>query len=502
MKKAAGIAVGVVVVVGALATAGAWYTGSQVEGVLQNAVANANQQFATGALGADGKPMLHLELVSVDRQVFSSTAHLRLQVHSKEFLGDDQPAEFLFVDHIEHGPLPLSRLKSLKLLPVMVSNNVSLEPSPSSAAWFAASGNASPFRAQLDVHYGGETSGTLDALPLKGDSANGSQVFSGLHSNLNVAANGERYALTGDMANLQLNLVNADGVPVQFAAKDFTFNLGGTRGESGFYLGHNDASLGNLRVQMQGGVPFELQNMKTTSLAQEVGGQLSGEMGYDVASISLGGTPLGQWRVLFKFGKFDVQSSKSLYTLLQTQVMPQQRAAAAAGVPFRLQLSEADQQLMKTNLSRFLAAKPHMELQEFTLKTANGEGRASLSVDLAPAPLSSTTVAPAYGPSIVGAVDAKVVLNKSMLNDLGMSQARLQGATDPAAIAKQGTDFSNMVSGLAVMMQLGKVDGDSVVSELHYTAGMVDFNGQRMTAAQFVGSVLGRLGAAGGRPVN
>jgi uncharacterized protein YdgA (DUF945 family) len=500
MKKAAGIAVGVVVVVGALATVGAWYTGSQVEGVLQNAVANANQQFASSVVGADGRPMLHLELVSVDRQLFSSTAHLRLQMHSKEFLGDDQPAEFLFVDHIEHGPLPLSRLKSLKLMPVMVTNNVALEPSPSSAAWFAAAGNESPFKAQLDVHYGGDTSGTLDALPLKGDPATGGQSFSGLHSNLNVSANGERYGLTGKMADMQLNLVNADGVPVQFVAKDFTFNLGGTRGESGFYLGHNDATLGNLRVQMQGGLPFEVQGMKTTSLAQEVGGALSGEMGYDVASMSLGGTPLGQWRMLFKFGQFDVQSSRSLYQLLQTKVMPQQRAAAAAGVPFRLQLDDADQQRLKTDLSRFLAAKPHMELQEFTLKTANGEGRVNLSVDLAPAPLSSTTVAPAYGPSIVGAVDAKVVLSKAMLNDLGTTQARLQGATDPAAIARQGTDFSNMVSGLAVMMQLGKVEGDDVVSELHYAAGMVDFNGQRMTAAQFIGSVLGRVGAVGARP--
>jgi uncharacterized protein YdgA (DUF945 family) len=276
--------------------------------------------------------------------------------------------------------------------------------------------------------------------------------------------------------------------------KDLSFNLGGTRGQSGFYLGHNDAKVGSVTVQVPGVLPFQLQGVSTTSLAQEAQGLLSGEMGATIDSITLAGRPLGQLRSLFKFGQFDALASKSLYQLFQTKVAPQQQAAAAAGIPFKLQLSDADEQTMKGDITRLLAAKPHMELQELSLKTANGEGHISLAVDLMPVPLSGTAVAPTFGANLLGAVDAKLSLNKAMLNDVGVVQAKILGITDPADIAQSGKNLSDMVSGMAVMMQLGKVEGDNVISQLHYEAGMVDFNGQRMTGAQFLASVLGRFG--------
>lgn len=496
MKKAVGIAAGVIVVVGALATAGAWYTGTQLEGVLKTGVANANEQFDLGMVGADGRALMHLELVSLDRQLFSSTAHYRLQVRGQELGDESGETEFLLVDHIEHGPFPASRLKALALLPVMATSNVTLEASPSSAPWFAAAKGEMPLRSHVSVHYGGDAAGTVSFAPLEMKSARGSFSFSGLQTDLKVGANAEHYGMTGKMTALQMNLLDRDDNPSQFVLKDVSFNLGGTRGESGFYLGHNDAKLGNVRVQVPGSPPVELQGMVTTSLAQEVQGMLGGEMSYGIDAITMGDKPLGQLRSTFKFGQFDSQASKSLYRLFQTKIAPQQRAAAAAGIPFRLQLSEADQKTMNADATKLLAGKPHLELQNLSLKTANGAGAISFSLDLTPVPLSGSAVAPAFGANAIGAIDAKVALDKSMLNDLGVAQAQLQGATDPAVIALNGKNVSDMVSGMAVMMQLGKVENDTVTSELHYAAGMVDFNGQRMTAPQFLGSVLGRIGIA------
>lgn len=494
MKKAVSVVAGVVVVIGALATAGAWYTGTQLEGVLNNGVANANQQFATSMVGPDGKPILHLELLSLERHLFSSTAHYRLQVHGKAVNEDGTPSELLFVDHIEHGPLPASRLKAFKLLPVMATSNVELEPSPVTAQWFAASNNEAPLNAHISIHYGGDTTGTLNFAPLDLKMPTGTLAFSGLTADVSSGADAERYAVVGSSANLQLQGSDGQGQPVQVEFKDLSFNLGGTRGASGFYLGHNDAKVGHVAMSLPGLFPVDLQGMTTTSLTQEVQGVLSGEMTYDIDSISLGGKPLGQLRTLFKFGQFDAAASKSLYQLFQTKVAPQQQAAAAAGIPFKLQLSEADQLTMKTDATRLLNGKPHMELQNLSLKTPNGLGRISLAVDLAPVPLSGSAVAPTFGANVLGAVDAKVSLSKAMLNDLGVVQANIQGITDPAAIAQNGQNVSDMVSGMAVMMQLGKVEGDNVTSQLHYEGGMVDFNGQRMTGSQFLGTVLGRVG--------
>jgi uncharacterized protein YdgA (DUF945 family) len=494
MKKAVSIVAGVVVVVGALATAGAWYTGTQLEGVLNTGVANANQQFDTNMVGPDGKAVMHLELISLERHLFSSTAHYRLQVHG-EGLGDDgQPVDLLFVDHIEHGPLPASRLKTLNLLPVMATSNLALEPNPATAQWFAVSKDPVPLSAHISIHYGGDSAGTLNFAPLEMKSDRGSFTFSGLKADVSAGANADSYALSGLATDLVVDGKDEHGQPVHMQVKDLSFNLGGTRGQSGFYLGHNDAKVGRVTVNLPGVLPFELRGISTTSLAQEAQGLLSGEMGSNVDSISLGGKPLGQLRSLFKFGQFDAVASKSLYQLFQTKIAPQQQAAAAAGIPFKLQLDQADQQAMQGDITKLLAAKPHIELQDLSLKTSNGEGHISLAIDLAPVPLSGTAVAPTFGANLLGAVDAKVSLSKAMLNDLGVAQANIQGITDPAAIAQNGKNVSDMVSGMAVMMQLGKVEGDNVTSQLHYEGGMVDFNGQRMTGPQFLATVLGRFG--------
>ena len=123
MNKSAGVLLGIVVAIGAISAGGAWYTGTKIEGVLNNAVTNANKELQTAMAGSNGTASL--ELVSLERHTFTSTAHYRLKGEGEMF--GDKPVELLFVDHIEHGPLPFSRLVSLKWLPVMATSNYELE---------------------------------------------------------------------------------------------------------------------------------------------------------------------------------------------------------------------------------------------------------------------------------------------------------------------------------------------------------------------------------------
>jgi uncharacterized protein YdgA (DUF945 family) len=81
-----------------------------------------------------------------------------------------------------------------------------------------------------------------------------------------------------------------------------------------------------------------------------------------------------------------------------------------------------------------------------------------------------------------------------MIKDVASLQASLNGLTDPNAIAEQAQGASDMVSGMAVMTQLAKVEGENVVSNLHYANDIVDFNGQKMTVQQFFSMVTSRLG--------
>ena len=110
MKKSAGIVVGAVVAVAAIGVGGAWYTGNQLPSVLDESIKQANADMAKTlpALGLDAS----IELLSLDRQFFSSNARYRITFNGS--LDGEAPQQFELVinDRIEHGPFPLSRLKA------------------------------------------------------------------------------------------------------------------------------------------------------------------------------------------------------------------------------------------------------------------------------------------------------------------------------------------------------------------------------------------------------
>jgi uncharacterized protein YdgA (DUF945 family) len=43
------------------------------------------------------------------------------------------------------------------------------------------------------------------------------------------------------------------------------------------------------------------------------------------------------------------------------------------------------------------------------------------------------------------------------------------------------------------MLQVGKVEGDNIVSNLHYANDVVDFNGVKMSAQQFAAAMMGKV---------
>jgi uncharacterized protein YdgA (DUF945 family) len=107
MRKAVSVVAGVVIFLGLVATAGAWYTGSQVEGAVREAVVQANQQLRQRLVGQWGPA--RLEMVSMERHLFNTQVHYRLRLEGQAYRSGGEPMELLFVDQVDHGPLPISR---------------------------------------------------------------------------------------------------------------------------------------------------------------------------------------------------------------------------------------------------------------------------------------------------------------------------------------------------------------------------------------------------------
>ncbi|MGV8920815.1 MAG: YdgA family protein [Pseudomonas sp.] len=488
MSKSAKVAVGIVVAVAVLSTAGAWYTGGQLEGVLRTTIDEANHQVQTSLNGFDGSATL--ELVSIERHVFSSTAHYRMTLKSPK-LGNDN-IELLFVDNIEHGPLPFSRLKTLNLVPVMAASNYEIEKNASTEKWFALTNGATPLKGHTAIGYDRSVSGTLDVLPLDIKNQDSAFKFSGLNLMVDSSDNGDKVKVVGTLAGLNLTMPSEQG-PVTVELHNATFNTGGTKGASGFYLGHSDFKIANSMFQVAGKPPLILQDFVNTSLLQEDGGNLAAQATYDIGMINYSGQDVGAAQMLWKVGNFDVASTQALYTLYQQKIQPQQQAAALAGQPLQLHLNDADQAQLDANLLKLLAAKPHIELEKLSLKTPHGESQLHIALDLnSPGTLDQQV--PDLVKKLLSQLEAKLVISKPMIKDVASMAATINGITDPKAIEKQAQDASDTVGGMAVMTQLAKVQGDDVVSTLHYANDVVDFNDQKMTVPQFVNFISSKLG--------
>ena len=496
MNKPAVVLLGFVVAVGVVSAGGAWYTGKQLEPVLQTAIQDANKELQRSMAGVDGSVVL--ELASLERGLFSSTAHYRVKAQGS-FFGEQNPnPELLFVDHIEHGPLPFSRLVSFKWLPVMATSHYALEKNATSEKWFAAAKDVSPLKGVFNMGYNRSVNGNLELLPLEFKDDTSSVSFSGANLDIDSTAEGKKVKADGYMNSLKVAVVDANGAPfdVEFAGLTVASNV--EKSTFGFYTGQNTIELTDTKLTFgpQKAV-LTLKGFEQKDSSDIKDNNMDGRVDYKIDEIGYQGKPVGSAAMALSLKNIDVPSGLLLTKLYQDKMQPVQ-AAAAAGEPVpELQLTDAEQALVEANVNQLLAAKPHLALENLSLKTTHGESRFSLALDLAK-PASMELPPVELGKQVIALLDANLTLSKPMIADVAALQAQVSGVTDPQAIEQQSQMASDMVSGMAVGTQLATLVGSDVVSKLHYANNEVTFNGQKMTVEQFIGFVIAKVGAVSG----
>jgi uncharacterized protein YdgA (DUF945 family) len=94
-------------------------------------------------------------------------------------------------------------------------------------------------------------------------------------------------------------------------------------------------------------------------------------------------------------------------------------------------------------------------------------------------------------------LDFNLKVSKPMLVDVLTVQSQIDGQTDAKLIADQATATADMFSSMAVGSQLAKLDGNDIVTKLHYANNQVDFNGQKMTIEEFANFLMSKFAGAG-----
>ncbi|MCP1513874.1 YdgA family protein [Pseudomonas rhodesiae] len=496
MNKPAVVLLGFVVAVGVVSAGGAWYTGKQLEPVLQTAIQNANKELQTSMAGVDGS--VALELVSLERGVFSSTAHYRLKAQGSVFGEENPNPELLFVDHIEHGPLPFSRLVTLKWLPVMATSHYQLEKNATTEKWFAAAKDVSPLKGVANISYTRAVNGNVELLPLEFKDDKSSVSFSGANMNFDSTAEGQKVKADGFMNSLKVAAVDAQGAPFEAELAGLTVASNLAKSTFGFYTGQNTVELTDAKftVGVQKDV-ISLKGFEQKDSSETKDNNLAGRVDYKIDEIGYKGKPVGSAAMALSMKNVDVPAMLVLTKLYQDKLQPVQAAAAAGEPAPELQLTEAEQALAEANVNQLLVAKPQLALENLSLKTTHGESKFNLVVDLAK-PASMELPPVELGKQMVSLLDANLTLSKPMIADVSALQAQAVGLTDPKAIEQQAQMAAEMVSGTAVGAQLATLVGNDVVSKLHYANNEVTFNGQKMTVEQFIGFVMSKVGAVSG----
>ena len=488
MNKPLGVLVGIVVIAGALSTAGAWYTGTQLEGVLQTSIQEANQELESQLQGTTTQG--RIELDSLERHFFTSTAQYRVIIRDDAMGANAQPVEWLFVAHIEHGPLPWSRIKTFKWMPVMATSNYALVKTPFTEKWFAAAKDQSPLQGQVTVGYNRSVEGSMQALPLEATlDPNSSFSFSGMTMEGHSDANGENIKVKGYMDHFKLHAVSPDNSPVVVELNGLTVASDVNKSEYGLYIGQNVIALseGQLTFGERQSV-LKFNNFEYVGSSSAKGNLLSGRLVYDVRDITLNGKPVGSAHLVMTGSSLDIPALQSLVQMYQTKFKPN-----ADGTLPATPLTAEEEAQMQAQVEKLLAAKPQLALENLTLKTPNGESQFNVAVAL-DQPVSFEQPSLAITQQLVTSLDTKLQLSKPMITDLAALQAQLAGQTNPQAIAQVASMTSDMVSNMALATGLAKVEGNDILASLNYAAGQVDFNGQKMSLEDFITQMKNRFG--------
>lgn len=448
----AGIAITALMAIAAAGTAGAWYTGTQLEGVLRQNIEQTNVQLVSQLPNAD----VSLQLVDFEQGVFSSRARYRLVMPSAEGGAD---LDIFVRDHIEHGPLPLSRLTSFKFWPVMAVSNAELERTDRLAALFAASAGRAPVTVVSNVGYGGGVNGEIALAPLSWSGAMSAGTFSGLSALYSTDTAGETLWLKGRVDSLELS----GDTRASLVGVDFTLDR--TRDASGLYLGTGKVEIDQLAAMIDGRPALVLSEMvqsDVTTLADD-GAQM--QLNYRLGSVSYGATRLGSVDMGWTLSRLDPQALLELAGVYNSAVVePDERHR------------DIDERAREA-LEQLLEHHPRLSLDNFAIRTAHGESRLSLGIEL-DRPLSLKLPPALLVPQLIGNLEARLVLSKPMLVDMIRHKALFQPDADLAAVEQEAAMVAEMVTGMAEMLQLGRVEGDNILTQLSYTGGAVSLNGR------------------------
>ncbi|CAM3868206.1 YdgA family protein [Bordetella bronchialis] len=485
MKKAIGVVVGVVVVVGAAWTAGAWYTGKRLEDIVRQQVADGNARLQKLFPGGE----VTLALDTLERHVFSTDIVTRIRIHggpgAKPPAGDEDVIDI--ASHVGHGPFPLQRLRKGQLAPMMAAGTFQLQENDTVRPWFALTQGVPPVSGTAVVSYTQAVAGHLRIEPVKVARDDAALDFSGL--SMDYSQDADKHARADGAIDSVVFKTLKGEAPGQVEITGVTLASDMRPGPADLQIGTTALGAKRVALSLAGGAPVTLSDYRQRTEVGEDKGLLGVHAAYDVAMVNIGGRDIGTAQLALgakNLAPEAIKSLASLYGRLWSRAMDQTQAKD--GVPAEPALTPEEQALALSARDALLAANPNLYIDPILLKTAHGEARFTLNLDLAKPEKADLPLDERIAQTL-RKLDARASLAQPLLADLLAGNMQRDGM-DAAAASAQAQALAAVMGKAAASSGYATVQGTDIVSTLHYADRVVDLNGNKMPLDQFAGMVL------------
>lgn len=473
--------------------AATFYTSTQVESTARDAVDQANLKLREMSVGAGAD--VSLTLLSFERGLLSSDAHYQIDINVPDDEGNTEHYALLLNDRLEHGPFPVSRLTRGQLMPVAAQSHFELERTPLTQKLFDAASGEVPLVGDVTIGYDGGQSGDLRTAALNLEDEDGTVRIAPATLNFEADKDGNNVRMDGELAEVDVDLQRTDsGQPVQVSLRGIALSADKQDYDAGLGFGPSAITLERMEIKAGDEPAVVLQNASVDEVLSRGSRGLDQTITYRIGEVSAKGQTLRNLALAFSLRNLEESSLKALLAsykeILDSSATPQDSFAG---------MTDAQQQELQTRALQLLEHKPTLALDEFGFETAHGAARLSIVLDLQ-SPSAEAFTPDAMITSMLASLKADAGIDKDLVRDIAglvaQNNAR-DGQLDPVALQQETDAATELFSGMALDTGWSRLEGERLVSSLHYANDKVTFNGREMSVQEFMGFAFGSAQHAG-----
>ncbi len=477
----------------ALFGAATFYTSTQVESTARDAVDQANLKLREMGVGAGAD--VSLTLLSFERGLLSSTARYQIDIDVADDDGNTEHYALLLNDRLEHGPFPVSRLSRGQLMPVAAQSHFELERTPLTQKLFDAASGEVPLVGEVTIGYDGGQAGDLRTAALNIEDEDGSVRIAPANLNFEANRDGSDVRMDGELAEIDIDLQRSDsGQPVQVSLRGIGLSADKQDYDDGFGFGPSAITLQRMEIKAGDEPAVVIQQASVEEALSRGSRGLDQTIGYRIGEVSAKGQTLRNLALVFSLRNLEESSLKALVAsykdILDQSATPQESFAG---------MTSAQQQELQARALQLLEHKPTLALDEFGFETAHGAARLSVVLDLQ-SPSAEAFTPDAMITSMLASLKADAGIDRNLVRDIAglvvQNNAR-DGQLDRAALQQETEAATELFSGMALNTGWSRLEGERLVSSLHYANDKVTFNGREMSVPEFLGFAFGSAQNAG-----